>query len=126
MAATDMARDVILDIATVVAERAEVGGLLLVDTQVVNAQFGIGAKRLATSGTGNAAHPGVQGLVGIQAVTPGGAEIAVRALVRLHAFVLDADVLAEAAHLLAGEVTLPAGQLRPRFEILPMELAVES
>lgn len=126
MAATDMASDVVLDIATVVAERAEVGGLLLVDTQMVNAQFGIGAKRLATSGTGNAAHTGVQGLVCIQAVTPGGAEITVRALVRLHAFVLDADVLAEAAHLLAGEVALPAGQLRPRFEILPMELAVES
>lgn len=32
MAATDMASDVILDIATVVTEWAEVGGLLLVDT----------------------------------------------------------------------------------------------
>lgn len=92
----------------------------------MNAQFGIGAKSLATSSTGDAAHAGVQGLVGIQAVTPGGAEITVRALVRLHTFMLDADVLAEAAHLLAGEVTLAAGQLRTGFEILPMELAVES
>lgn len=126
VAAVNMASDIVLNIAAVVTEWAEVGGLLLVDTQAVNAQLGVGAKGLATNRTGDAAHSGVQGLMGLQAVAPRGAELAVRTLVRLHAFVLDAHVLAQAARLLASEVALTAGQLGARTVVLPVELPVES
>lgn len=94
VAAVRVASNVILNVATVVTEWAEMGGFLFVDAQAVNAQFRVCPKCLVTDRAGDAAHSCVQRLVGIQAVAPGGAELTERALVGLHAFMLDAHVLA--------------------------------
>jgi len=125
VAAVDVAGDVVLQVAAVVAERAEVGGRLLVHPQAVDAQLGVGAEGLAADAAGDAPHAGVQGLVGFQAVAPRGAELAVAALVRLHPLVLDADVLPQAAGLLADELALAALQLRPLAVVLAVQLAVQ-
>lgn len=126
VAAVDMAGDVILQVAAVVAERAEVSGCLLVHPQAVDAQLGVGAEGLAADAAGNAPHAGVQGLVGLQAVASRGAELAVAAFVWLHPLVLDADVLPQAPGLLAGELALAALQLRPLAVMFAVQPAVQT
>lgn len=125
VAAVNVAGDVILEVAAVVTERAEVGGCLLMHPQAVDAQLGVGAEGLAADAAGDAPHAGVQGLVGLQAVASRGAELAVAALVRLHPLVLDADVLPQAPGLLAGELALAALQLWPLAVVLAVQPAVQ-
>lgn len=113
MAAIDVAGDVVAEVATVVTERTEVGGCLVMDPELVQAELGVGAEGLGTRAAGDAADTCVSGLVRLQAVPPGGGEVTEGALMWLHTLVLEAPVLLQAAALLAREATVCTLQSGP-------------
>lgn len=93
MAAAEVASDVVLTVAAIIAQVAEVRGFLLVDSAPMQAQFRVGAKSAIADVAGDAADPGVERFVSFQSVTASGAEVAVLAAVRFDALVADAHVL---------------------------------
>lgn len=126
MAAAQVPSDIVLTVAAIIAQVAKVCGLLLMDSSLVQPQFGVRAERSVAVVAGNPANPGMKRLVSFQAVPPSGAEVAVLATVRFHSLVADPHVLLHASWLLASEVAKLALQVGSALRILlvkvPMSL----
>lgn len=116
--------NVILTVAAIVAKFAKVSGRLLVNSPLMQPQFRVGAEGSATRTASDPPDSGMQRLVGFEAVTSGGAEVAISAAVRLDPLVTNPHVLLHATRLFAGEVALLALQLDSALGIFLVQISM--
>lgn len=124
MTAAHVPRNVILTVAAIVAKFAKVRGRLLVNSPLMQPQLRIGAEGSAARTARDPTDSGMQRLVGFEAVTSGGAEVAIPAAVRLDPFVAHPHVLLHATRLFAGEVALLALQLDSALRVFLVQLSM--